>query len=174
MTGYFTGAGAIAGTAFGFGQSGILPDPDNLFGNATAFVLATAAGVNRFPPIAGSEGADALTAAEVHDAAVQGARGRVRRRAARSAGRSAATPRSRSRWSTPPAQVLGIVRTPDAPVFGTDVSLQKARTAMFFSNPAAGRRPRCGPPAAGADRRRVPDSRRCTSTTSWPSSARMR
>jgi uncharacterized protein GlcG (DUF336 family) len=29
--------------------------------------------------------------------------------------------------------VLGVVRTPDAPVFGTDVSLQKARTATFFS-----------------------------------------
>ena len=29
---------------------------------------------------------------------------------------------------------LGIVRTRDAPVFGSDVSLQKARTATFFSN----------------------------------------
>ncbi len=29
--------------------------------------------------------------------------------------------------------VLGIVRSPDAPIFGTDVSLQKARTAAFFS-----------------------------------------
>ena len=33
--------------------------------------------------------------------------------------------------------VLGIARTPDAPVFGTDVSLQKARSAMFFSNARA-------------------------------------
>ncbi len=29
--------------------------------------------------------------------------------------------------------ILGVVRTPDAPVFGTDVSLQKARSAMFMS-----------------------------------------
>ncbi len=29
--------------------------------------------------------------------------------------------------------VLGIVRTPDAPIFGTDVSLQKARSAVFMS-----------------------------------------
>lgn len=29
--------------------------------------------------------------------------------------------------------VLGIARTPDAPIFGTDVSLQKARSAMFIS-----------------------------------------
>ncbi|MEQ8773574.1 MAG: heme-binding protein, partial [Erythrobacter sp.] len=33
--------------------------------------------------------------------------------------------------------VLGIVRSPDAPIFGTDVSLQKARTANFFSAPFA-------------------------------------
>ena len=34
--------------------------------------------------------------------------------------------------------VLGIVRAPDAPIFGTDVSLQKARTAAFFSGANAG------------------------------------
>lgn len=34
--------------------------------------------------------------------------------------------------------LLAILRTPDAPVFGFDVSLQKARSAMFFSRPDAG------------------------------------
>ncbi len=34
--------------------------------------------------------------------------------------------------------ILGIARTDDAPIFGTDVSLQKARTAAFFSRPDAG------------------------------------
>jgi uncharacterized protein GlcG (DUF336 family) len=33
--------------------------------------------------------------------------------------------------------VLGLVRSPDAPVFGIDVSLQKARTAAFFSSASA-------------------------------------
>jgi uncharacterized protein GlcG (DUF336 family) len=33
--------------------------------------------------------------------------------------------------------VLGVVRSPDAPLFGTDVALQKARTAAFFSNARA-------------------------------------
>ena len=33
--------------------------------------------------------------------------------------------------------VLGLARTQDGPLFGTDVSLQKARTAAFFSNTAA-------------------------------------
>ncbi|HWN11843.1 MAG TPA: heme-binding protein [Pyrinomonadaceae bacterium] len=34
--------------------------------------------------------------------------------------------------------VLGVFRTQDAPVFGFDVSVQKARTAAFFSNATAG------------------------------------
>jgi uncharacterized protein GlcG (DUF336 family) len=34
--------------------------------------------------------------------------------------------------------ILGVLRTRDAPVFGTDVALQKARTVLFFSSPAAG------------------------------------
>jgi uncharacterized protein GlcG (DUF336 family) len=31
-------------------------------------------------------------------------------------------------------KILGMVRAPDAPIFGIDVSLQKARTAAFYSN----------------------------------------
>lgn len=34
--------------------------------------------------------------------------------------------------------LLGVFRTPDAPVFGYDVAAQKARTAAFFSRPDAG------------------------------------
>jgi uncharacterized protein GlcG (DUF336 family) len=33
--------------------------------------------------------------------------------------------------------ILGFIRTADAPIFGADVSLQKARTAAFFSRPDA-------------------------------------
>src|SRR5690606_6220705 len=33
--------------------------------------------------------------------------------------------------------ILGIARTRDAPLFGTDVSLQKARTAAFMSSNSA-------------------------------------
>jgi uncharacterized protein GlcG (DUF336 family) len=35
-------------------------------------------------------------------------------------------------------EILGMVRSRDAPVFGADVSLQKARSAAFFSAPEAG------------------------------------
>ena len=34
-------------------------------------------------------------------------------------------------------EVLALARTPDGPVFGTDVSLQKARSALLFSHPSA-------------------------------------
>jgi uncharacterized protein GlcG (DUF336 family) len=37
----------------------------------------------------------------------------------------------------PSGNVLGLVRTADAPVFGIDVAVQKARTAMFFSREGA-------------------------------------
>ena len=33
--------------------------------------------------------------------------------------------------------ILGLVRTPDAPVFGTDVAVQKARSALLFSQVTA-------------------------------------
>ena len=35
--------------------------------------------------------------------------------------------------------ILGMFRTLDAPIFGFDVSVQKARTAAFFSHPSARR-----------------------------------
>ena len=43
-------AGRWTARPSGFGQSGILPDPDGLFQSDQAYVLADAAGVNRFPP----------------------------------------------------------------------------------------------------------------------------
>ena len=47
--------------------------------------------------------------------------------------------------------ILGIVRTRDAPVFGIDVSLQKARTAAFFSSAAAAAALNGVPPATYLD-----------------------
>jgi uncharacterized protein GlcG (DUF336 family) len=44
--------------------------------------------------------------------------------------------------------VLGLVRTPDAPVFGADVSVQKARSALLFSLPSAAAELAAQPPAA--------------------------
>lgn len=136
VPGYFDRTGPIFGTPFGFALSGIRPDPDDLFGDDRAFVLADATGANRFPPQAGSEGANALTAAEVRRLLTEGlgvaleARGQIQRPLGSHAEVTVSVVDTTG-------AILGIVRTPNAPIFGTDVSLQKARSAMFFSNPAA-------------------------------------
>ena len=128
-------AGILAGTAFGQNASGIRPDSGN-YGNLDAFVLVDNTNTERYPPIAGTDGANALTANEA-------------RQLVRSA--LAVAKRSRAQIRLPissPVQVTvsivdtnGVVlaqaRTRDAPIFGTDVSLQKARTASFFSSAAA-------------------------------------
>ena len=44
--------------------------------------------------------------------------------------------------------IVGLVRTPDAPVFGVDVSVQKARSAAFFSSVNAATLLSALPPAA--------------------------
>jgi uncharacterized protein GlcG (DUF336 family) len=147
VPGYFDRGGPSAGTAFGFGRSGIRPDPDDLFDNERAYVLAEAGGANRFPPQAGGEGAVALSAAEVTTllaAALEvalAARGQIRRPLGSHAEVTISVVDTLG-------QILGIVRTPDAPIFGTDVSLQKARSSMFFSNPAAAADLRSVPPVA--------------------------
>jgi uncharacterized protein GlcG (DUF336 family) len=49
-------------------------------------------------------------------------------------------------------RVLGLFRTTDAPVFGFDVAVQKARSAMFFSKANAGARLRAAGFSSYADR----------------------
>ncbi|MCP9494466.1 MAG: heme-binding protein [Pyrinomonadaceae bacterium MAG19_C2-C3] len=85
--------------------------------------------------------ANSLTASDVTTILRQGAEQASRTRAAirRPLGSSARV--SISVVDTE-GRVLGIFRTADAPVFGFDVSVQKARTAAFFSTANAGSRVR--------------------------------
>ncbi|WP_408586625.1 heme-binding protein [Novosphingobium sp.] len=135
VTGYFAGA-IIAGTAYGSEGSGFRYATSAEFSNPDAFVLTDGAGRNRFPIRAGSDGADvgqALSAAEVRSVmeaaftVMSRARAQIRRPLD---SRAEVTISVVDTYGTP----LGVVRAPDAPIFGTDVSLQKARTAAFFSN----------------------------------------
>ena len=138
VRGYYAGGGPSAGQAFGFGASGIRRAPPGLFNNDRAFMLATAGGVNRFPPRAATDApaTGALTEAEVTTILSQALgvalslRGQIRRPLGSHAEVTISVVDTTG-------AILGVVRTPDAPIFGTDVSLQKARSAMFFSNPAA-------------------------------------
>ncbi len=138
VTGYST-ATIIAGSAYGTENSGIRAATAAEFQNRDAFVLSDGTGANRFPIRAGTDGADVatpLTAAEsraiLEEAFIIMSRARAQIRQPLD---------SRAQVSISVVdthgEILGIVRSPDAPIFGTDVSLQKARTASFFSNSVA-------------------------------------
>jgi len=120
-----------AGTAFGQQDSGIRPDPA-LYPGLDAFVLDDGSGNNRYPPVAGSDGPDALSASEVQIlmeqalAVANRARAQIRNPLGSQARVSVSVVDTNG-------VVLGLARTRDAPVFGIDVALQKARTAMFNS-----------------------------------------
>ncbi|RIL10624.1 MAG: hypothetical protein DCC75_03975 [Proteobacteria bacterium] len=125
-----------AGTTFGDAASGYVRSVRA--GVATAF-LANSAGSARFPTRAGTglPGGVQLSPAEV-DAILDSAQVTASR--ARAAIRRPLDSAARvSIWVVDTQGApLGFTRSEDAPVFGTDVALQKARTATFFSLPDAG------------------------------------
>ena len=131
----YTGGTLVDGTAFGQPASGIRPDTQDYAG-LDAFVLVDPANAERFRPRAGTETSGALTAAEAREILVGAlrtanhARGQIRRPLTSPARVSVSLVDSNG-------VILAIARTRDAPIFGIDVSLQKARTAAFFSSAQA-------------------------------------
>lgn len=134
VTDYYNAAdGFRSGQAFGQPGSGIRPDAGQHFPGRDAFVFVDQNDQLRFPPQAGS----ALSASEVQTlldqalAIANRARAQIRRPLG-----------SRARVTISvvdtDGSILGIARTRDAPVFGADVSLQKARTSVLFSSIDAG------------------------------------
>ena len=130
VPGYFEGA-LVNGTVFGTPQSGFRPD-DGPFVGQDAFVLVDQNNVNRYPPRAGTDGAAALSANESEVILREALN--IANRARAQIRRPISTP---ARVSISVVDTNGVVlafaRTRDAPIFGTEVSLQKARTAAFYS-----------------------------------------
>ncbi|MEE4287930.1 MAG: heme-binding protein [Erythrobacter sp.] len=138
VRGYNSGA-IRAGAAYGSETSGIRASRAGEFAIADAFVLSDGAGANRYPVRGGTDAADVgnpITEAEARVILEEAftimsrARAQIRRPLDSRAQVTISLVDTRGR-------ILGIVRSPDAPIFGTDVSLQKARTASFFSGPFA-------------------------------------
>ena len=135
VTGY-SAATIIAGSAYGSENSGIRASTTAEFANPDAFILTNGSGANRFPIRAATDGAvttQPITAAETRALLEEAflimtrARAQIRRPLD---SRAQVTISVVDTYGS----VLGVVRSPDAPIFGTDVSLQKARTAAFFTN----------------------------------------
>ncbi len=135
----YSAATVIAGTAYGSEASGVRASTASEFSNRDAFILTDGSGANRFPVRAATDAsvtAQPLTAAESR-ALLEEAFTIMSR--ARAQIRQPLDSRAQVTISLVDTfgAVLGVVRSPDAPVFGTDVSLQKARTVAFFSNAQA-------------------------------------
>ncbi|GAY24289.1 heme-binding protein [Sphingobium fuliginis] len=125
----------LAGVAYGTEASGVRRARSAEFSKTDAFVLTDGSGNDRFPIRAGTDAGDVaqpLTTAEVTAileeafTVMSRARAQIRQPLDSRAQVTISLVDTRG-------QALGIVRSPDAPIFGTDVSLQKARTAAFFS-----------------------------------------
>jgi uncharacterized protein GlcG (DUF336 family) len=135
VTGYGGGT-ARAGARLGTPTSGLMPH--DAVGNA--WMLTDSAGSNRYPAqdsTSPTTAAGGLTQAEVTQllksalAITHRARAQIRRPLGSPAQVSIAVVDGGG-------TVLGFARTADAPLFGADVALQKARTANFFSSATAG------------------------------------
>jgi uncharacterized protein GlcG (DUF336 family) len=134
--GSYFGGSIIAGAAYGTEASGIRPQDDTAaFNNPDAYILTDGRGNNRFPIKAGTDAADVgtpLTANEVRALLEEAFKIMSRTRAQIRRPLDSRGQVSISVVDTRGA-ALGVVRSPDAPIFGIDVSLQKARTVAFFS-----------------------------------------
>jgi uncharacterized protein GlcG (DUF336 family) len=131
VVGGFTDGVIRAGTAYGSAQSGVRADT-GAFAATGAWILVDGMNTNRYAPRAGAGGVlDALQVQAILGEAMavaRHARAQIRRPLGASAQVTIAVVDLEG-------DILGLVRTADAPVFGIDVSVQKARTAMFFSHP---------------------------------------
>ncbi|HNP34297.1 MAG TPA: heme-binding protein [Woeseiaceae bacterium] len=145
----YVNASISGGTAFGQAASGIRPDTLD-FPGADAFVLVDGANLERFRPRPGTDGPGALTRADVTAILSQAlaianrARGQIRQPVESPARVSISVVDTNG-------VILGIVRSRDAPVFGIDVAVQKARTAAFYSSAAAAAALNALPPATYLD-----------------------
>jgi uncharacterized protein GlcG (DUF336 family) len=138
VTGYSNGT-IIPGTPYGSEASGYRRATGGEFAFPDAFVLSNGSGANRYPIRGGTDAAavsQPLTAAETRAVLEEAYRVMSRARAQIRRPLDSRAEVTISMVDTYGA-VLGIVRAPDAPIFGTDVSLQKARTVAFFSNSVA-------------------------------------
>ena len=140
VIGYYPGTAVLAGAVYGSEASGLRRATAAEFTNSDAFVLSDGAGAGRFPLRAGTDAAEvgvAISALEAQRlleqafAVMSKARAQIRQPLDSLAQVTIALVDTRG-------VTLGLVRSPDAPVFGIDVSLQKARTAAFMSNASAG------------------------------------
>jgi len=140
LAGYYPVAAIQPGAAYGTEASGVRRATSGEFPNPDAFLLTNGSGTGRYPVRGGTDAGDVaspISATEARTILEEAFKVMSRARAQIRQPLDSRAQVTISLVDTRGA-VLGIVRSPDAPVFGIDVSLQKARTANFLSHPNAG------------------------------------
>jgi uncharacterized protein GlcG (DUF336 family) len=135
VTGYYPGGTVLAGQVYGAEASGVRQATAAEFSVPGGFILTNGAGQNRYPPRPGTDGAEVsapMTAAEVTALLEEAFKVMAHSRAAIRQPNDSIAQMTIAVTDTHGA-ILGVIRAPDASVFGTDVAVQKARTASFFS-----------------------------------------
>jgi uncharacterized protein GlcG (DUF336 family) len=129
----YNAAVIVAGTAYGTEESGIRPATPAEFAIPEAWVLSDGAGNQRYPIRAGTDGAGALSAAEVRALLEEAF---LVQRQARAQLRIPLDNRAQNTIVVVDTngEILGLVRSPDALVDAIDAVPQKARTTVFFSS----------------------------------------
>ncbi len=135
VTGYLPSATIRAGIAYGTEASGIRAVTAAEFSNSEAFLLTDGAGAARYPVRGGTDAGDVTSPLSGAESRAILAQAFTIMSRARAQIRQPLDSRAQVTISLVDTRgaVLGQVRGPDAPVFGIDVSLQKARTAAFLS-----------------------------------------
>ena len=132
---YYDSSAIHAGVAYGSPASGFVADT-GVFASLNGVDLVDSSAANRFPPTSSPLSGTAMTQSEVQAFLTQAlvianqTRAQIRVPAG-SAAQITVTVVDNA------GTVLGLVRSADAPIFGIDVALQKARTAAFFSSAQA-------------------------------------
>ena len=136
---YFNAGAALAGKAYGNTDSGFAADGSGSLG-AGAFTITNGTN-NRYPPVnsispspSPTSGLSSVEVTQILNAAIGVAnqsRAQIRRPLGLAAQVSVAVVDTAG-------NILGMSRTADAPIFGSDVAVQKARTSAFFSGATAG------------------------------------
>jgi uncharacterized protein GlcG (DUF336 family) len=150
VTGY-TPAIIKRGTAFGQPESGVRSDADQFYPGRDAFLLVDANNVNRFPPSAGQDAAVLNGVQPLQPEEVQTLIGEalgvanIARAGIRFQGVQAV--RVNISMVDSLGNIIGHAKTDDPPLFGSEVSLQKARAAALLSSPTGGQYLNSLPPA---------------------------
>ncbi len=127
--GYFDGT-LRAGVSFGNAASGFRADT-GAFAPQGGYILVDSSNQNRYPVRDGTDGQLKLNEVTTIIQEALKIANRARAQIRRPLGSAVQVTIS---VVDTQGEVLGLARTPDGPVFGTDVSLQKARSALLFSH----------------------------------------